>query len=75
MRLEEFLDKYSISQAEFARNIDAPAPYVNRWVKHQRRVSPRYCVRIEAATFGQVPCEELRPDIDWKAFLKHRRAK
>lgn len=32
-----------------------------------------WCIPVEKATGGLVPCEELRPDIDW-SYLRDRAA-
>lgn len=53
------------SQAELARRIVATTAQVNEWTKGGRPVPALRCWPIEAATDGEVRCEELRPDLDW----------
>jgi DNA-binding transcriptional regulator YdaS (Cro superfamily) len=36
---------------------------------NRRRVPAKFCLKIEAAT--GVPCEELRPDINWM-YMRER---
>lgn len=38
-----------------------------------RRASAALAIAIDRCTEGSVPCEELRPDIDWK-YLRGRSA-
>ena len=38
-----------------------------------RRASTALAIAIDRCTEGEVPCEELRPDIDWK-YLRGRSA-
>ncbi|PAT31860.1 Cro/Cl family transcriptional regulator [Vandammella animalimorsus] len=50
-------------QSALARLLGIKPPTVNQWVKGTRAVPARFCPDIEAAT--GVPCEELRPDVNW----------
>ena len=37
-----------------------------RQVAYGRRASAELVIAIDRASGGEVPCEELRPDIDWQ---------
>lgn len=52
-----------ISKAELARRLGVSSMAVSKWIKHEVPL-PR-CVEIEAATAGEVRCEDLRPDVTW----------
>jgi len=38
---------------------------ISQWKDDGRQVPAEHCPGIEKLTHGAVPCERLRPDIDW----------
>ena len=56
-------------QRELASALGLTEGAVKHWCSGFRRVPAERCRDIEAATGGQVTCEELRPDV----FRKPRR--
>ena len=44
------------------------------WFNTERRVPAEYCPAIEAATGGEVKCEELRPDVAWSVLREQAKA-
>jgi len=55
-------------QSALARALGVKPPTVNEWIKSGRPVPADRCIDIELATQGAVRCEDLRPDINWKAL-------
>jgi DNA-binding transcriptional regulator YdaS (Cro superfamily) len=53
---------------KLARDIGSTKQGVWMWA-NRRRVPAKFCLKIEAAT--GVPCEELRPDINW-SYMRRR---
>lgn len=39
---------------------------VSMWGSGRRQITAERCLEIERATIGQVQCETMRPDINWK---------
>lgn len=52
-----------MSQAELARAMNVTAPAIGKWIRYGVPL-PR-CPQIEAATGGEVRCEDLRPEVTW----------
>ena len=51
---------------DLAAKLGIPAALLSQWKTGTRRQVPaERCPDIEAATSGDVTCEELRPDINW----------
>jgi DNA-binding transcriptional regulator YdaS (Cro superfamily) len=55
------------SQTRLAAAIDAQPQLVWQWAQAdgRRQVPAERCADIERATNGAVPCESLRPDLQW----------
>ncbi|HGJ5854903.1 MAG TPA: transcriptional regulator [Arsenophonus nasoniae] len=47
------------------RELGVAQALVSQWSNKVRPVPVKRCLEIEKATFGEVLCEDLRPDIDW----------
>lgn len=60
-------------QAALGKAIGATQQAVSQWVR-RGRVPADKCVAIEAATRGQVRCEDLRPDVPWHVVRGQRGA-
>lgn len=76
MKLDAYLSKNNISQADFADSIGVTQGMVYQWINKDRPVTPIKCVEIENKTNGQVSRKDLRPD-DWKRIwpeLVHKKA-
>ncbi|WP_159351620.1 helix-turn-helix domain-containing protein [Escherichia coli] len=52
-------------QSAMARLLGVSPPSVNQWIKGGRKLPAEGCPAIDCATRGDVPCEEIRSDIDW----------
>lgn len=50
-------------------------PNVSQWIYGKNPVPIKWCPAIERATYGQVTCEELRPDMDWAFLRKSKKRK
>ena len=57
---------------KFAARAGTTTAYLLQLAYGYKRASVQKCIAIEKATKGAVPCETLRPDIDW-AYLKTRK--
>lgn len=55
-------------QAKLANVLGVTPSAVHQWVKGVREVPAERCPEIEAATGGQVTCEQLRPDVRWSVL-------
>ena len=62
MKLNEYLDKNSISKSDFAKSIDVSAGMLSQWLSSHRPIAPAQCIAIERITNGQVTRQELRDD-------------
>lgn len=56
------------SQAKLASVLQVSPAMVHQWMRGIRQVAAERCPAIERATFGQVKCEDLRPDVDWSVL-------
>jgi DNA-binding transcriptional regulator YdaS (Cro superfamily) len=61
------------SGAELARRAGVKPQVVSEWIGGGRRIPPGRCPAIEAATDGQVTCEQLRPDLEWAVLPDGRK--
>jgi plasmid maintenance system antidote protein VapI len=55
MTLQDWLDKHEVSQTGFAEALDVRPSTINDLCNGRRRPSLELAVKIERATFGQVP--------------------
>jgi transcriptional regulator with XRE-family HTH domain len=67
-RLARFIEESGISQAEFARRLNAPPPMVCQWANGSRRPGRDYADEIEKLTGGAIPSSY------WKRARKPRRS-
>lgn len=56
------------SQTELAKALGVTQGAVWQWANGLTSVAAERCPAIEAATFGMVRCEELRPDVAWSVL-------
>jgi DNA-binding transcriptional regulator YdaS (Cro superfamily) len=63
MDLKSFLK--STKAVYLAQDLGIPAVLISQWSHGIRRIPAERCIQIEAATGGQVRCEDMRPDINW----------
>ncbi|PJK00817.1 transcriptional regulator [Lysobacteraceae bacterium NML91-0213] len=66
MNLTDYLKQERGRGAALARVLSVTPVTVSQWSSGDRQVPAERCPAIERATGGQVRCEELRPDVDWK---------
>ncbi|HJV73136.1 MAG TPA: helix-turn-helix domain-containing protein [Noviherbaspirillum sp.] len=69
MSPEEALDKaVSIigSMQSLADHLGVTKGAVGQWKLDGRRIPAEHCPAIERRVMGEVRCEDLRPDVDWK---------
>lgn len=66
MDLITYLNQDENTAADLARQIHVTPGCVSHWRTGIKSVPVSRCAAIERATKGQVSCEELRPDINWK---------
>jgi DNA-binding transcriptional regulator YdaS (Cro superfamily) len=70
MNLKTYISNESGRASALARAVGVPPQSVYDWTT-DRQVPLSRCVDIEKATFGEVTCEELRPDMrDYFAYLR-----
>lgn len=71
MKLLEYIKKLDKEGLEaFASSCGTTVGQL-RQVAYGRRASAELVIAIDRGSLGAVPCEELRPDIDWK-YLRGR---
>jgi DNA-binding transcriptional regulator YdaS (Cro superfamily) len=54
------------SMQALAEKLGVTKGAVSQWKLPGRRVPAEHCPQIERLTGGEVCCEDLRPDVDWK---------
>jgi len=63
MDIPTYLEKHSLSQAEFGKRVGVTQGMVWQWLQGKRPVSPTSAIQIERATDGEIGRAELRPDL------------
>lgn len=63
MKLDNYLSKENISQAELARKLGVSPGMVWQWLNDHRRIAAEQVLPIERATDGKVTRHDLRPDL------------
>lgn len=63
MDLAAYLERESLTQAEFARRLQCSQGLVNQWMKGKTRITGERARQIERVTDGDVQAWELRPDL------------
>ncbi|MFH1493764.1 MAG: Cro/Cl family transcriptional regulator [Pseudomonadota bacterium] len=56
-------------QAEFSRACETSIGYLRKAISVRQKLGEKLCINIERESHGTVPCECLRPDVDW-AYLR-----
>lgn len=62
MKLKDYLLSKNISQGKFSKIVGIPQPTICHWANNLRPVPAHQCIKIEAATEGQVGRKDLRSD-------------
>lgn len=72
MDLRTYLKKPGITQEGFADKVGEGVSQglVGQWLTGRTKITPDRAIEIEAATGGEVRCEDLRPDLDWQRDRK-----
>lgn len=65
MELSSWVDQERGRQSELATSLDVPPQLVWGWAKGGRPIPDDRRPAIEAATKGDVPCEEMGDDVIW----------
>lgn len=63
MDIPQYLEKHSLSQAEFGKRVGVSQGMVWQWLKGKRPISPTSAIQIERATSGEIARADLRPDL------------
>lgn len=68
MDLREFLRSLGSRQAreEFARRCETSLGQLQQVANGHRRAGESLAINIDRESGGKVPCEQLRPDVDWE---------
>lgn len=53
----------------FAHACGTSLGYLRKALSTHQRLGESLCINIERESHGRVPCEDLRPDVDW-AYLR-----
>ena len=61
------------TMSRLARRLDIPLSVVSLWVNGKRAVPASRCHAVEAATYGNVRVETMRPDLDWTRTFHYNR--
>lgn len=71
MELREFLKRLDkAARKQFAHKCDTSVGHLNQVAHGFRRAGESLAINIDRESGGRVPCEELRPDVDW-AYLRN----
>lgn len=68
MQLIEYFNKGLDTRSKLAVKIGVTAAQVSHWLTGFRPLPLERALVIERETKGQVTCESLRPDIDWRRW-------
>lgn len=66
----------SLTPAErdsYARRCGTSVGYLRKAVSVGQRFDARLCIALDRESGGRVPCEALRPDVDW-GYLSARKS-
>lgn len=63
MDLKTYLERFDVSQADFARRVNVTPSMVSQWITGHRPIAAEKVIPIEQATAGECRRYELRPDI------------
>lgn len=55
---------------QFAKACGTSVGYLRKAASTGQRLGEALCVRISIESNGAVPCEVLRPDVDWSIYRK-----
>lgn len=67
-----YLNKRSrAEQEEFARRCGTSVGYLRKAASIGQQLGEGLCINIDRESSGEVPCEALRPDVDW-GYLRGR---
>lgn len=67
MTLLEYIKGLDKAELEaFAESCETSVGQLRQVAYENRRANAGLAIAIDRFTSGKVPCEELRPDIDWK---------
>jgi len=58
-----------IEQDQFAARCGTSVAYLRKAASIGQKLGDGLCINIERESSGAVPCESLRPDIDW-AYIR-----
>ena len=68
--LRTYLNSLPVAdQRSFAERCDTSLGYLRKAISVGQKLSEGLCINIERESAGAVPCESLRPDVDW-AYLR-----
>lgn len=56
----------SLGVEDLAKRCGTSAGQIRQVAYGNRRANAQLAIAIDKATSGRVPCEDLRPDIDWQ---------
>ena len=71
--LKAFLMRHTVAQREdFAKRCGTTWPFLRNVAYGYRTAGEKLCIEIDRESGGAVPCESLRPDVDW-GYLAQRR--
>jgi DNA-binding transcriptional regulator YdaS (Cro superfamily) len=60
-------------QNAMARLLGLSQPHIYNWIK-KNKTPAQHCPKIERLTYGQVRCEDLRQDVEWRVLRNTIRA-
>jgi DNA-binding transcriptional regulator YdaS (Cro superfamily) len=70
-KLQAYLASLSAAEKEaFAERLDTSIGYLRKTMSSKQKFGEKLAIDIERESGGFVPCEELRPDVDW-AYLRN----
>lgn len=62
------------NQGDLARVLGCHQSLISQVLTGRRKLPVNLAIRIEAATYGRIRVEELRPDIEWEVVRRGGRA-
>lgn len=73
--LRSYLNSLSPEQQDaYAKRCGTSIGYLRKAISAGEKLREKLCINLDRESFGAVPCESLREDVDW-SYLARRKAR